>query len=272
MKHFLVPTDFSDNARNAFTAALHLAKLFGARVTLCAVYDQPSSGQSVLRNISEQLKQNTLEDLEQEVEDMRADFPEVPIAVKAVQGDTAEMIDKTADLERADLIVMGKTGRSGFSNKLFGSVALETINHTDHTLLLIPQEWKYKPIDKICLATDLSDLDYTPLLQPLIEMARTYNAPVETIHFAEDQKDLDKLYANGHRAKQQIDEVLDSVDHRFVFAIKKNVRQAIFDHLDTADFHMMCMIKHEYPWVHKVFHSSPTVDTAIRTQVPLLIL
>lgn len=272
VKHFLVPTDFSENARNAFTAALHLAQLFNAKVTLCAIYDQPSSGQSVLRNISEQLKNNTLEDLEQEVDDIRASFPDVEIAIKAVQGDTAEMIDKTADLERADLIVMGKTGRSGLSNKLFGSVALQTINHTDHTLLLVPQDWKYKPIDKICLASDLSDLDYKQILKPMIAMAQAFGAPVETIHFAEDQEALDKMYANGHEAKQQIDAVLDIVKHRFAFAIKKNVRQAIFDHLDTADFHIMCMIKHEYPWVHKAFHSSPTVDAAIRTQVPLLIL
>jgi len=272
MKKLLVPTDFSDNARHALLVALKLAKRLHAEITLCAVYDQPSSGQSVLRDLSEQLRESTNEDLEQEVQEVRSSHPEVAIRTKSIQGDTAEMIAKLADLEKADLIVMGKTGRSGFSNKLFGSVALQTIAETDHPVLLIPQDWKYKDITKICLATDLSDFDYPKVLHPLIRFAQLFNAPVELLHFAEDQEALDELYDSGAEAKKQIEQTLAEIPHRFAFGIERNVRKAIFDHLDTEDFHMMCMIKHEYPWIHKVFNSSPTVATAIRTRVPLLIL
>ena len=272
MKKFLVPTDFSDNARNAFIAALRLAQLFKAKVTLCSVYDQPSTGQSVLRDISEQLYLTTIEDLQQEVDDVQPDFPEIHIHIKAVKGDTAEMIDKTADLGQYDLIVMGKTGRSGLSNKLFGSVALETIQKADHPLLLIPESWKYKDITKVCLATDLGEIDYAQTLQPLIAFAKLFNAPVELIHFAADREEMDMIYERGSRAKSDIDKALGDIKNKFVFGIRDDVRKALFDYLDTADFHMMCMIKNEYPWVQELFRRSPTVDAAIHTEVPLLIL
>lgn len=272
MKKILVPTDFSKNARNAFVAALELAQLFNAEVTLCSMYDQPHTGQSVMRDLSERLTVLTREDLLQEIEDVQPDFPKMHIRTEAVKGETAKMINKTAVAGNYDLVVMGKTGRSGFSHKIFGSVALETIEKTDRPILLIPENWKYKSINKLCLATDLSDIDYKKTLRPLIAFAEGFNAPIEMIHFAEDQDELDELYSKGAKPKSAIEAALDNVKHRFVFGIRKDVRKALFDYINTADFHMMCMIKHEYPWVQKLFHSSPTVDAAINAEVPLLVL
>src|SRR5690606_7069653 len=272
MKKLLVPTDFSDNARNALIAALKFAQLFEAEVTLCSVYDQPSTGQSVLRDISEQLYLTTIEDLQQEVDDVQPDFPKMHIHIKAVKGDTAEMIDKTADLGQYDLIIMGKTGRSGLSNKLFGSIALETIQKADHPLLLIPESWKYKDITKVCLATDLGEIDYAQTLQPLIAFAKLFNAPVELIHFAADQEALDLIYERGSGAKSAINETLGEIKSKFVFGIREDVRKALFEYINTADFHLMCMIKNEYPWIQGLFQRSSTVEAAIHTDVPLLIL
>ncbi len=272
MTKFLVPTDFSENARNAFIAALKLAQLFKAEVTLCSVYDQPSTGQSVLRDISEKLYLTTIEDLQQEVEEVQLEFPGMHIPIKAIKGDIAEMIDKTADLGQYDLIMMGKTGRSGLSNKLFGSIALQTIQKANHPLLLIPESWNYKAITKVCLATDLGEINYSESLIPLIAFAEKFKAPVELIHFAADQEELDLIYERGSKAKSDIDSALASINHKFVFGIREDVRKALFEYIDTADFHMMCMIKNEYPWVQELFRSSPTVDAAIHTNVPLLIL
>jgi len=272
MKKILVPTDFSENARNAYVAALEMARVFGAEIVLCAVYSQPSSGQSVLRDLSTQLKANTLEDLQSEIDELTPAYSDVKVKALAVKGDTAEMIAKSANLERADLIVMGKTGRSRLSNKLFGSVTLATIDKSSKPILLIPEKWKYHPIDKFCLASDLSDADYKIALQPLIRFSRAYQAKIDILHFAEDQDALDEIYTTGDKAKKQIGEILEELPHQFVFGIREDVKKAIVNHIDTADFHIMCMIKHEYPWIHKAFSSSPTVNTAIQTKVPLLVL
>lgn len=272
MKKLLVPTDFSDNARNALIAALNLASLMKAEVLLCSMYDQPSSGQSVLRDLSEQLRANTLEDLSEEIEAVWPSFKDVSITPIAVQGDVAEMIVKTASLERADLIIMGKAGRSNFSNLIFGSVALQTINLSKTPLLMIPQEWEYKPLSKICLATDLSPQDYSKVLAPMIDFSIRFNAPIDLLHFAEDQEALDAVYNGGGSVKLELESLLADRPHKFAFRIEENVKKALFKHLDNSHFHMMCMVKNEYNWVQRLFRKTPIIDAAIHTQVPLLIL
>lgn len=272
MKKILVPTDFSENARNALIAAAEMSRVFNAEVILCAVYHQPSSGQSVLRDITEQLKENTLQDLQAEIDEISPNFSDVHFLSMAVKGDTADMIARTAQIEKADLIVMGKTGRSRLSNKLLGSVALATIKTAHTPLVLVPESWHYNPIDKFCLASDLTEMEYTQTLQPLVDFTRAYHAMVDVLHFVKDKDALDEVYEIGAKAKKQIEEALNGVPHHFVFGIHENARKAIAHHLDTADFHMMCMVKHEYPWIHKAFHSSPTVEAAIHAKVPLLVL
>lgn len=272
MKKFLVPTDFSENARNALLSALELARVFKAEIILCTVYNQPSSGQAVLRDLSEQMKAGALEDLQNEIDDVSGDYPDIRISAKALKGDTSATIAKAAEMERADLIVLGKTGRSGLSNKIFGSVALKTIELAKKPLLLIPESWKYNPIDRLCLASDLSDAEYEKILRPMIAFAEAYKAMIDILHFTEDESDLDLLYENGSSAKAKIEKVLSDTPHHFVFGIRDNISKAIVQHIDTADFHMMCMVKHEYPWIQKVFRSSPTVEAVIRTKVPLLVL
>lgn len=272
MKKFLVPTDFSENARNALVAALNLATVMKAEVLLCSIYDQPSSGQSVLRNLSEQLRANTLEDLRTEIEEVCGTFGNVPISPLAVQGDVAEMIVKTANFENADLIVMGKAGKSNFSNLIFGSVALQTIHLAEKPLLMIPQEWQYKPFSKVCLATDLSPQNYSEILAPMINFAEVFKATIELLHFAEDQEALEEIYNGGGAVKKEIEEVLADKPHKFSFRIEENVKKALFQHLDNSHFHMMCMVKNEYNWVQRLFRKTPIIDAAIHTHVPLLIL
>ena len=272
MKKFLVPTDFSENARNALLSAMELARVFGAEIVLCTVYNQPSSGQSVLRDLSAQLKAGAQEDLEFEIEEVSAKYPDIQISTKALKGDTSSTIAKAAELERADLIILGKTGRSGLSNKIFGSVALKTIELAHKPLLLIPESWKYNPIDKLCLASDLSDADYQKILRPLISFADAYKAMVDILHFTETDSDLGNLYEDGSSAKSAIEKELSDTPHHFTFGIRDNISKAIIQHIDTADFHLMCMVKHEYPWIQKVFRSSPTVEAVVRTKVPLLVL
>lgn len=272
MKKILVPTDFSENAHNAFITALNLSRLFKAEVILLSVYDQPHTGQSILRDLSAQLSDTAKDDLQQELEVVQSQFSDIKVLPKVVKGSTAETIHRVAEIENANLIVMGKTGRSGFSNKIFGSVALEVIDKTDRAVLLVPQCWTYKEITKICLASDFSAMNYQEVLQPLIPFARHLHAPVDIIHFTTDTDDLQAVLDEKPKEKEEIATALKQIPHYFVFGVREDVQKALADFIDTRDFHMMCMIKHEYPWIQKIFQPSPTIEAAIHTKVPLLIL
>ncbi len=272
MKKFLVPTDFSETAHNAFITALSTARHFNAEVILMSVYDQPHTGQSVLRDISDQLEQSALQDLDQEVKRVKDDFADINISVKAVKGETIEMIHRVAEVDKVDLIVMGKTGRSGFSNKVFGSIALGLIDKSDHPVMLVPQEWSYKDFTKICLASDFSEVDYDQVLQPLVTFSKRLEVPVDIIHFTSDDEALHDILIDKPKEKDAIKKALNDIPHYFVFGAREDVGKALYDFVNNRNFHMMCMIKHEYPWLKKIFTPSPTVEAAIHIKIPLLIL
>ncbi|TVR38653.1 MAG: universal stress protein [Cryomorphaceae bacterium] len=272
MKRILVPTDFSENARNALIAALKLAREIGGEVLLLYVYDKPSSGQSVLRDLSSQLEQHALQDLDQELVEVKEYCPGVQTSLKAVKGDVPEMIHKTVGMERIDLIVMGKTGRSGFSNKLFGSVAVDTIEGSNVPVWLIPEKWTFAPLTRFCFASDLSDLNYAEILKPLCQLSRVFNAQVDVVHFSPDPEYMEELQQEGAKARKDINAVLGELKHQFILAVREDVTKALLKHLDQTECDTVVMIKHEYPWGSKVFRKSPTLETAIKTKIPLLVL
>lgn len=272
MKKILVPTDFSETAGNAFRSALRLARVFQSEVFLCSAYEQPSSGQSVLKDISDKLEENTLQDLEEMWNAEKAEFPDVKVNILAVRGDVHEAVAKTAEIQKVDLIVMGKTGRSRIMNKLFGSVALNTIKESKKPLLLIPEKWHYEEFKDICFATDLAGGDCEKLLIPLLKFCRAFKSEVEIVHFAEDADYMEEVQTKGAETKKQIEQVLGDIPHRFVFGVHSNVAKSLASHLDKTGCQLVVMIKKEYPWGTKLFNSSPTLETAIATKTPLLVM
>lgn len=57
IKRILVPTDFSENARDALELALHLAKKFDAKIILLHVFEFPvAAGQTLYHLLSKDSK------------------------------------------------------------------------------------------------------------------------------------------------------------------------------------------------------------------------
>jgi nucleotide-binding universal stress UspA family protein len=278
MKKILVPTDFSDAARNAFVVALELARHTKSEVILCTAYDQPSGGMGVMIDLSERLKRNADDDLYNEVEEAKeAGYTDVNISQKCMQGDTAVVIEKLAALEKADLIVMGKTGQSGFGRKLMGSNTARTINDSKHNILVVPVGVNFSEMKKICFATDLKEHtekghSYQSCLKPVVTLGKLFKSQVHVLHITESQAALGELYEKHAPQKQQIEEALAEVDHKFVFTVDPKVIKALKDHFDKMEYDLVCMIKHEYPWVQKVFKSSPTVDVSVSIKSLLLVI
>jgi nucleotide-binding universal stress UspA family protein len=61
----------------------------------------------------------------------------VPFEAKVVEGQPATEIMKMAETSNADLIVMGRLGRTGISKFLMGSVAEKVIRHSRVPVLMV---------------------------------------------------------------------------------------------------------------------------------------
>jgi nucleotide-binding universal stress UspA family protein len=158
IKNILWATDFSDEGQAALAYAQTFARAFGAEITALnvtpdfslALYNEyPALIQEIIRR-TDDMKQEAQARLEDAGKKNGISFKKALVA----QGAPANKILETAEAEKADLIVMGKTGESQLGNPLVGSVANHVLRHS-HVPVLVTKKRKSGPeIKKILVPTD----------------------------------------------------------------------------------------------------------------------
>jgi nucleotide-binding universal stress UspA family protein len=142
LKTILVPVDFSDVTERVTNAAAALAKAFGGQIILLHVQEPepdfvgfepgpPTVRVSVAQEAHASHKQ--LEELK-----MGLAGEGVPITAVHIQGATVSRILREAEIQHADLIVMGSHGHGTLYNLLVGSVTSGVLKSAKCPLLVIP--------------------------------------------------------------------------------------------------------------------------------------
>ena len=125
LKRILVPTDFSDSARNALTYGISFAREYKAELTLLHVVETLTVGYAsdlfpvpmaeVFQEVSTYAR-TELGKLAAEVRDKG-----VQVNEKVVQGKPSAEIIRVATEETIDMIVLGTHGKGVLDKALFGS-------------------------------------------------------------------------------------------------------------------------------------------------------
>jgi len=180
--NILVPTDFSDVARNAMTHALKIADVYNNEITLLNIQDE--GGIFGFFNDKEKL------DLLKEAVDMKMDklideckknFPNVKINKKIVYGNVYRQITEIAEEGNFDSIVMGTNGASGLE-QIIGSNASRVINYATIPVVVV----KERPMvnngyEKIVLPIDLSR-ESRQKVKWAVSLAKKFNSTIHLIY------------------------------------------------------------------------------------------
>jgi nucleotide-binding universal stress UspA family protein len=160
IKKILWATDFSSESNNALTYAEFFARKFDAMIIAVHVLPQVEPGllesrPALLEDLYEQAGIK-LDQAKKKLEAMAARkslrFQKVVIE----PGSPAKVIVETARKEKADLIVMGKTGLSGLEKIVLGSVANGVLRHSPAPVLVLGKKRTRPAIRRILVPTDFS--------------------------------------------------------------------------------------------------------------------
>ena len=124
VKTLLHPTDLSDASRHAFDIACQIARDRGARIVLLHVVP-PANRHSTEVVIGDPLA------------GFREIAPDLPIDTRVEKGDPAEVILRTAEEVKCDVIVMGTHGRTGLSHWLTGHVVDQVVQRAACAVLTL---------------------------------------------------------------------------------------------------------------------------------------
>jgi nucleotide-binding universal stress UspA family protein len=143
IRRILCPIDFSDYSRRALDHAVAIARWYGSTITVMhafsaapvAAYAPGAPGfESIVLTRAD--RDQLLAEMKRFIETESA--PKVPVEAVIREGSAVrEILNQAADL-KADLLVMGTHGRSGFERLLLGSVTEKILRKATCPVLTVP--------------------------------------------------------------------------------------------------------------------------------------
>ncbi|MEW6298229.1 MAG: universal stress protein [Thermodesulfobacteriota bacterium] len=141
IRRILVPFDFSEYSEKALTWALEMAGKWRSRVLFLHVIPRPSYPPMLMGsyfNVAE-FEASLQADAEARAKEIiaRTGDKAVQVETRVIMGEPFSDICRTAEHEKADLIVMGSHGRTGLRHVLLGSVAERVVRHAPCPVLVV---------------------------------------------------------------------------------------------------------------------------------------
>ncbi len=204
IKRILVPVDFSEYSKSATLFAFGIAKSLNAEIKLIHVYKDPFMGGTFLgqrtsyenfsQNVINEIRQmaqtsmiHFIDDLKNTLEEMKLNDVRFHYVLK--KGKPEYQIVKMSEDYRPYMLILGTKGIGQMPNDLIGGVTLKVIENTKVPILAIPENWKFKGIDKlnVLYATDFQDSDFTAF-NSLIDILKPFSVKFECVHIETDEK------------------------------------------------------------------------------------
>lgn len=272
MKHILFPTDFSGNSEHALPFALELARIYDAELNLFNSYKLPYSKSNLLVSIMDRMGKDSEDGLAtlKEKALSREKYQHLKVNTISRPGGFVELIPNVAQLTDCDLIVMGTKGASGLKEMFIGSNTLEVIHSTKRPVLAIPENAVLKTISKIAFSTDLKKLKHPDSLNPMFDMARTLNIPIEFVHIIRDGDD----YMPDEVSKKaiELENLAKEIKTSFYFTTNNDIIDGISEYINVAKPDIFVMLSRKNTLFERLFLKSITNKLSFRTEIPLIIL
>lgn len=276
MKRILVPVDFSPTSKKAFRFAVDIASKSGGAVILYHLFipGRRATLGSVenAKEYNKQFEENSLKRLQRLKKKVLEDTDEVPVSTVVGRTPVTDNILGFAEHNQIDMIVMGTQGASGLKKVTIGSVAAKVIAGAAIPVLLVPEKFILKPIEKVVFTTVIHKAD-SKALPVVFELAGLYNALVTLVNLLDsgqqasdkEQKDFD-MYAyyvqrnfNDYRIQFQ------QLETDTIVKTMKNLHEEI-------PYDLLAMTRRKLKTKDRFFQKSFTKGMAYTITKPLLVI
>ncbi len=263
----LVPTDFSENAHNAYEFAREIALIQNASITLLyafyAVYDFATRSEEILDSIERDAKKQ----LKLAVQ-LGTDLG-LKVDYLLIQGTVATTVTATAYRKDYDLIVMGTQGASGIKKALIGSNTGHVLKESQVSVLVIPQSAKWENVRKISCAIDMQKEEKI-FYSRLFKLTQKMNLPFEFVHFEQTNDFSKDIIWRG--LQSYFKEILPDHSISFKKEPSQDFEKGVEKYLEISPDALMVMFYRDKTFFEYLFNKSQSLQLAYHTHVPLLVV
>ncbi|MBW8242008.1 universal stress protein [Muricauda oceani] len=279
MQKILIPTDFSENAWNAIDYAMQLFRNKRCAFYLLNTYTPviPSSRFMAKMidgvRIVDAVRENSERGLNKTVDKIKAKYGNPNHSFETISSFNllVEEVKDIVDTFGIHLVITGTKGASGVDEVFMGSNTVRIIKSTKKCpILAIPYHFDYMTPTEIAFATDFNRFYTTSELEPILEMAKMFNATVRIVHVQYGIKALTELQQFNLNMLRRY---LNGVEH-YVHTVSElnSVSHTLERFSKELGIHLLAMLNYQHSYMEKMTREPIIKRTAFHTQIPLLVI
>jgi len=271
MKNILIPIDFSENAQKAVKAAQFIASKTGASLTLLHTNQPYVSDIAIPVTMSslplyQELENTYKQQLEEYVASAQADGYQAE-GIWESDGIYPAILRQAKDID-ADLIVVGRTGKGSFMDKLIGSSATDVALHAPCPVLIVPSQVNKIEFKEIVYATQL-EFEEIDILRQVKKLTDQLGARLTFIKISSMEQP--NIQPDSQYIKQITTE-LNIPDSDIIIREGGNVLDEIENYCDEVKADLLIVSTRERGFLEQfIINPSMTKKLVVETHVPLLV-
>jgi nucleotide-binding universal stress UspA family protein len=275
MKKILYPTDFSDTAENAFIFALQIADHLGASIITLHAFDRPDISDfnlpGVLREVYDSIDLEEFENYEDEIpvlRDIASDngYYHVPMVHVLEEGAPVSAILRTANKNKADLIVMGATGAGLMEAFFFGTISGKVMEQAHCPVIVVPTDAEFDGlIDHIGVATGFSE-DDARLVEAVRKFRDVMGSHLHVIHIdtssnGEGEQKMKAFYEPWQHDKKMTAHCVRN----------KDINDGLEDFIKEKNIDLLGILSQRRTWFDEIFEKNRAKELSYQQSIPLLV-
>ena len=275
MKKILYPTDFSPSAENAFIFALQIADLHGASIITLHAFNRPDISNfnlpDTLRDVYETIDLDAFENYEDEVPVLREiasdnGYYHVPMVHVLEEGAAVSAILRTANKNKADLIVMGTTGAGKMEKFFFGTVTGKVLEEAHCPVVVVPMTATFDGmIDNIAVATNFTQEDAT-LIESLRKFRNAIGCHLHIIHI-----DTNAEGNSSEQLKAFCEPWNNDKNITKHCIVHQDINEGLDEFVREKNIDLLALLSHKRTWFEELFQKNRAKELSFQHSIPLLV-
>lgn len=277
MRNILLPTDFSENSKNAIRFAMkffegepctfHILNTEKPTKYMTAEIRSSAPGSSLYKNLINANKKQLAEIIEDcEATSDNENFTFVPIVDFA---NITEAINQVVASHNIELIVMGTKGATGAAKALFGSNTIKVVRNVNSPVLAIPENYTFQEIKSILLSLNYQYDITSKNMEILLDVVTKNNASLKVLETLEKEEEAIEGIAIKRKMTEEIFKEIE-FKHYAINNIPAPMAISAFEQLIPIQLHAMIVNRESF--LDRFISGSDTSKISYASSVPLLAL
>lgn len=263
IKNILIPTDFSENSRNAVNFAMEYFKDVQANFLLIHANNKSIGGHQATVNTQQQLQAES-DNFQQCNLTNKHKFSIIHETISLI-----EAIRKHLDLKKIDYIVMGTAGLSTSSTNKIGSTTSEVITKIKCPIFVIPGTARFEAIKTIAFPTDYNCTFKNKVSQTLADTLLLYKAAVHVLNVKFINRDLSPDQLDN---KSFLKDMLRDNEHYFHTLESRTIENGIQTFTETHHINLITMVAKNLNLIQRLLFNPANSEVSYRIQLPFLVI